>query len=54
MINFSRLLLAIEQEGAKVYWHMDPAASSTARDVAYPEQVCMIASGRRNEVDSKS
>ncbi|KZW03632.1 hypothetical protein EXIGLDRAFT_758973 [Exidia glandulosa HHB12029] len=36
--NFARLLVAIEQEGAKVYWHMDPAASPTARDNPYPEQ----------------
>lgn len=36
--NFARMLVAIEQDGAKTYWHMDPAASSTARDNPYPEQ----------------
>ncbi|KAH7106650.1 glycosyl hydrolase family 81-domain-containing protein [Auriculariales sp. MPI-PUGE-AT-0066] len=36
--NFARLLVAVEQEAARVYWQMDPAASSTGRDVAYPEQ----------------
>lgn len=35
--NFARLLVAIEQEGSRVYWHLDPTASPTARDNPYPE-----------------
>lgn len=36
--NFARLLVAIEQDASRTYWHMDPAASPTARDNPYPEQ----------------
>jgi endo-1,3(4)-beta-glucanase len=36
--NFARLLVALEQDGSRTYWHMDPAASETARDNPYPEQ----------------
>ncbi|EJD49824.1 glycoside hydrolase family 81 protein [Auricularia subglabra TFB-10046 SS5] len=35
--NFARLLVAIEQEGSRVYWHLDPTTSPTARDNPYPE-----------------
>lgn len=35
--NFARLLLATEQHGAQIYWHMYPSQSSTDRDQPYPE-----------------
>lgn len=37
MINYAKLLLATEQHGAQVYWHMDPSSDSNGRDQPYPE-----------------
>jgi endo-1,3(4)-beta-glucanase len=36
-VNYAKLLVATEQQGAKMYWHMYPSQSSTARDNPYPE-----------------
>ncbi|KAF7981371.1 hypothetical protein HWV62_33845 [Athelia sp. TMB] len=35
--NYARLLLATEQHGSQIYWHMYPEQSSTDRDQPYPE-----------------
>ncbi|PVF98067.1 glycoside hydrolase family 81 protein [Serendipita vermifera] len=35
--NYARLLVATEQQAAKVYWHLYPAADPNARDQPYPE-----------------
>jgi endo-1,3(4)-beta-glucanase len=35
--NYARLLLATEQQAAKLYWHLYPAADGNARDQPYPE-----------------
>ncbi|KAL1861660.1 hypothetical protein VTK73DRAFT_6991 [Phialemonium thermophilum] len=36
-VNYARLLLATEQQGAQVYWHLYPAQGQTDRDNPYPE-----------------
>ncbi len=36
-VNYAKLLLATEQQGAQVYWHLYPQQSETARDNPYPE-----------------
>lgn len=38
-INYAKLLIATEQHGAQVYWHLYPEQSETARDNPYPEPV---------------
>jgi len=37
MVNYAKLLLASEQHGAQVYWHMVPSSDSNGRDQPYPE-----------------
>lgn len=37
MYNYARLLLATEQHGAQIYWHMYPEQSSTDPNQPYPE-----------------
>ncbi|KAI1171449.1 glycoside hydrolase family 81 protein [Nemania sp. FL0916] len=36
-VNYAKLLVATEQQGAQMYWHMYPSQSQTARDNPYPE-----------------
>ncbi|KAI8633667.1 glycoside hydrolase family 81 protein [Xylariaceae sp. FL1651] len=36
-VNYAKLLVATEQQGAKVYWHLYPSQSATGRDNPYPE-----------------
>lgn len=43
--NYARLLLANEQQAAKVYWHLYPAADANARDQPYPEQGLSLSPG---------
>ncbi|KIY51480.1 glycoside hydrolase family 81 protein [Fistulina hepatica ATCC 64428] len=38
IVDYARLLLATEQHGAQVYWHLYPEANGSARDQPYPEQ----------------
>lgn len=37
-VNYAKLLIATEQQGAQVYWHLYPQANETDRDNPYPEQ----------------
>lgn len=36
-INYAKLLLATEQHGAQVYWHLYPQDDPAGRDNPYPE-----------------
>jgi endo-1,3(4)-beta-glucanase len=36
-VNYAKLLIATEQQGSQVYWHLYPQESQTARDNPYPE-----------------
>ncbi|KAI1114792.1 glycoside hydrolase family 81 protein [Nemania sp. NC0429] len=36
-VNYAKLLVATEQQAAKIYWHLYPSQSPTARDNPYPE-----------------
>ncbi|KAG0651291.1 hypothetical protein D0Z07_1589 [Hyphodiscus hymeniophilus] len=36
-VNYAKLLLATEQHGAQVYWHLYPQEDPTSRDNPYPE-----------------
>lgn len=38
IVNYCRLLIAMEQHAAKVYWHVYPESDGAARDQPYPEK----------------
>lgn len=52
--NFARLLLATEQHGAQVYWHLYPSQSSNDRDQPYPEDAVRALITMGNVEDSQS
>jgi endo-1,3(4)-beta-glucanase len=35
--NYARLLVATEQQAAKIYWQMNPSSDPNGRDQPYPE-----------------
>lgn len=38
IVKYCRLLIAMEQHAAKVYWHLYPESDGAARDQPYPER----------------